>query len=51
MRGREVEQRKLDYNRGIFDGVKQLLEQPDKAEAALARALERIEALGPAEKE
>jgi len=51
MRGRDIDQRKLDYNRGIFDGVKQLLEQPDKAEAALKRALDRIEAFDAAEKE
>ena len=51
MNGREIEQRKLDYNRGIFDGVKQLLKQPDKAEAALANALERLGAIEPANKE
>ena len=51
MSGREIDQRKLDYNRGIFDGVKQLLKQPDKAEAALANALERIGAHEPATKE
>lgn len=42
MRGREINQRKLDYNRGMFDGVKQLLAQPDKAELALAKAQERL---------
>lgn len=42
MKGREVDQRKLDYNRGTFDGVKQLLEQPARAESVLAKALERL---------
>lgn len=49
MQGREISQRKLDYNRGVFDGVKQLLAQPDKAEAVLAKTLERLESA--AEKE
>ena len=44
MQGREINQRKLDYNRGVFDGVKQLLSQPDKAESVLKSALERLEA-------
>ena len=42
MQGREINQRKLDHNRGVFDGVKQLLEQPDKAETVLAKAIERL---------
>lgn len=42
MRGREINQRKLDYNRGVFDGVKQLLGQPDKAQAVLRKAIERL---------
>lgn len=43
MAGREINQRKLDHNRGIFDGVKQLLAQPEKAEAILAKAISRLE--------
>lgn len=42
MQGREINQRKLDFNRGMFEGVKQLLAQPDKAEAVLGKALERL---------
>lgn len=42
MRGREINQRKLDFNRGMFAGVRQLLEQPDKAQTVLRRAIERL---------
>jgi len=42
MQGREINQRKLDHNRGVFDGVRQLLEQPAKAESVLAKAIERL---------
>jgi hypothetical protein len=42
MQGREINQRKLDFNRGTFEGVKQLLKQPERAETALVKALERL---------
>lgn len=42
MQGREINQRKLDFNRGMFAGVKQLLGQPDKAQAVLRKAIERL---------
>lgn len=42
MRGREINQRKLDYNRGFFDGVTKLLEQPETAESVLEKALARL---------
>ena len=42
MRGREINQRKLDFNRGMFAGVRQLLGQPDKAQDVLRKAIERL---------
>lgn len=44
MQGRVIDQRKLDYNRGFFDGVQQLLEQPEKADAHLAALVKKLEA-------
>lgn len=51
MRGKEIEQRKLDYNRGKFDGVQELLQQPARARDHLERALRRLEAAPEDEKE
>ena len=50
MRGREVDQRTLDYNRGKFDGIQDLLEQPGKAKAVLENSLRRL-STAPEEKE
>lgn len=42
MRGKEYDQRVLDYNRGKFDGVLELLQQPAKAKTHLERALQKL---------
>ena len=42
MRGNEVNQRKLDYNRGLFDGVDKLLSQPDTAQSVLEKATKSL---------
>ena len=43
MKGAEIDQRKLDYNRGFFDSIEDLLEAPENAEAILRKALERLQ--------
>ena len=42
MRGKDIDQRKLDYNRGFFESVEQLLEAPENAEKLLKRAVESL---------
>lgn len=44
MAGKEIDQRKLDYNRGFFESVEQLLEAPHNAEAILEKAVKRLRA-------
>lgn len=43
MAGAEIDQRKLDFNRGFFESVEDLLEAPENAEKTLKKALERLE--------
>lgn len=45
MKGAEIDQRKLDYNRGFFESVEQLLEAPQNAEKILERAVKRLQRL------
>ena len=42
MRGKEIDQRKLDYNRGFFESVEQLLKAPENAERLLERAVKSL---------
>lgn len=51
MLGREIDQRTLDYNRGKFDGVQELLQQPARAESVLRRAIQKLEEAPPETKE
>lgn len=43
LKGEVLDQRQLDYDRGYWDGVIQLLEAPHRAEEAFQQTLERID--------
>jgi hypothetical protein len=43
LRGEAIEQRDLDYDRGYYQGIEDLLASPDKAVKQMRRALERAE--------
>lgn len=45
LRGTPVDQRQVDYDRGYWDGVIQVLEAPDRALEQLNKTLERLEKL------
>jgi len=45
MKGKEIDQRKLDYNRGFFDSVEQMLAAPENAEKILAGNVARLKRL------
>jgi hypothetical protein len=42
-KGAEIDQRELDYNRGFFASIEDLLEAPENAEKILRRASERLQ--------
>lgn len=46
MRGAALNQRQMDYDRGYWDGVAQVLEAPWSALQAYEKALERVSQLG-----
>lgn len=48
MRGRDIDQRKLDFNRGVFDGLDQLFEKPTQAKRQLDKIIERLKQLDEA---
>lgn len=41
--GVPVDQRKLDYERGFWDGAASVLNRPDNAQAEFDKALKRLE--------
>lgn len=45
LKGAVLDQRQLDYDRGYWDGIIQLLEAPHRAEEAFQQTIERIEKL------
>jgi hypothetical protein len=42
--GTEINQRRLDYERGYWDGAMHIVNRPENAEAELVKALKRLEA-------
>lgn len=51
MRGADIEQRKLDFNRGLFEGMEQLLKSPEDAEKVFERAMSRLKKARESESE
>jgi hypothetical protein len=47
LKGEPVNQRQLDYDRGYWDGIIQMLEAPWRAQEAVEKTLERIEKTAP----
>jgi exonuclease VII small subunit len=43
LRGQAIDQRKLDYERGFWDGAKHVVTRPENAEAELESSLKRLE--------
>lgn len=45
LRGEAVNQRQIDYDRGYWDGIMQVLEAPDRALEQFEKTFERLEKL------